>query len=110
MTSKTRGIKAGNLMGATEVAAYLEVSRQRVLELRQKNKNFPEPVQRLSSGPVWDKRAIDDFIDQWDRTPGRPRKDASAGSSADLDPGEIDDDPTVPEQPTQESVSAGEAN
>lgn len=77
MTTRT---KKTTLMGATEVADYLNVSRQRVLELRQKNPKFPEPLEQLKSGPVWDKAAIDSFLEGWDRTPGRPRKHPLAES------------------------------
>jgi predicted DNA-binding transcriptional regulator AlpA len=89
MTTKARNIKADNLMGATEVAAYLGVSRQRVLELRQKNEKFPDPAAKLKSGPVWDKAAIDIFVDQWDRKPGRPRKDGSVAPEAVESPTEV---------------------
>lgn len=75
MTTQAKKIKPDNLMGATEVAEYLEVSRQRVLELRQKKEGFPKPVAELKSGPVWDRAAIDEFVEHWERKPGRPRKD-----------------------------------
>jgi hypothetical protein len=71
MTTKTRKT---TLMGATEVAEYLHVSRQRVLELRQKHADFPAPLEQLKAGPVWDKAEIERFLENWDRTPGRPRK------------------------------------
>jgi hypothetical protein len=75
MTTQAKKVKPDNLMGATEVAEYLEVSRQRVLELRQKKEDFPRPVAELKSGPVWDRAAIDEFVGHWERKPGRPRKD-----------------------------------
>ena len=71
MTTRTRKT---TLMGATEVAEYLHVSRQRVLELRQKHADFPAPLEQLKAGPVWDKAEIENFLEHWDRTPGRPRK------------------------------------
>jgi predicted DNA-binding transcriptional regulator AlpA len=40
------------LVGLTEAAAILGVSRQRVHQLAQKN-SFPSPVARLSSGSIW---------------------------------------------------------
>lgn len=113
-TSRAKNsIKPSDLMGATEVATHLGVSRQRVLELRQKNPKFPEPVIRLSSGPVWDRKAIDDFVDQWDRTPGRPRKETPGGLVVEPDHEEqqedLGGDGLVPEQPMQESALAEEA-
>ena len=45
--------KQADLMGSTEVAAYLGVSRQRVLQLLAGDKTFPEPVAVLNMGKVW---------------------------------------------------------
>lgn len=98
----TRTTKKPTLMGATEVAEYLDVSRQRVLELRQKNKNFPAPLEQLKSGPVWDKAEIDRFVENWDRTPGRPRKHPLA------DPPQTEeqhDTATSAEQPVEVAAS-----
>ena len=53
------------LVGVSEVAEVLGVSRQRVNELdrlaqRPTTRNpFPEPIARLRAGPVWDKRDVD---------------------------------------------------
>jgi predicted DNA-binding transcriptional regulator AlpA len=122
MTAHARKVAPANLMGATEVATYLGVSRQRVLELRQKNPAFPEPVQQLKSGPVWDRTEIDSFLDSWERKPGRPRKDTgpqkpqdSAATAASPDnpeeaayldqgPDEAPEEPVVelPSQPTSD--------
>jgi serine/threonine protein kinase len=63
------------LGGVSEVAQHLNISRQRLNDLRQRN-DFPEPVAELSSGPVWDM----DAIERWTasgarRGPGRPPAD-----------------------------------
>lgn len=71
MTTKSKKL---TLMGATEVAEFLGVSRQRVLELRRDHAEFPQPLEQLRSGPVWDKSDIESFLAGWDRTPGRPRR------------------------------------
>ena len=71
MTTRSKKL---TLMGATEVAEFLKVSRQRVLELRKDHAEFPQPIEQLRSGPVWDKSDIESFLASWDRTPGRPRK------------------------------------
>jgi hypothetical protein len=53
-------------MGAAEVARFLGVSRQRVLQLRERP-DFPAPVSRLASGPIWE--SVD--IERWARETGR---------------------------------------
>lgn len=55
-----------HLMGAAEVAAFLGVSRQRVLQLREKA-DFPDPVSQLASGPIWESADIE----TWARETGR---------------------------------------
>ncbi len=61
------------LVGVTELAEALGVSKQRASELARA-KNFPPPVAHLASGPVWRKASIGRFVDQWPRKPGRPPK------------------------------------
>lgn len=66
------------LVGVTELAQLLGVSRQRASEL-QKRPGFPAPVQILAAGPVWPRAWIERFVGTWERKPGRPRKvDADA--------------------------------
>lgn len=56
-----------DLMGNAEVAAFLGVSRQRVLQLAARD-DFPRPVAVLKMGQVW--RAED--VRQWkDERPAR---------------------------------------
>jgi len=50
-----------HLMGVTEVAKRLDVSRQRVHQLRSKP-DFPEPVAMLAAGPIWESKDIEDWI------------------------------------------------
>lgn len=61
------------LVGASEVATMLGVSRQRVHTLIKDNPSFPV-AQRTASGPVWSRRAIEEWDAQWDRKQGRPSK------------------------------------
>lgn len=103
MTTQAKKVKTDNLMGATEVAEYLEVSRQRVLELRQKKEGFPRPVAELRSGPVWDRAAIDEFVAHWERKSGRPRKNPLPVSSAKEE--EQHDPTTSPGNEPEEVVS-----
>lgn len=46
-----------DLMGNAEVAAYLGVSRQRVLQLAARD-DFPRPVAVLKMGQVWQSDSI----------------------------------------------------
>lgn len=48
-----------NLVGLTEVAELLGVSRQRAHQLtRTPIPKFPKPLARLASGPVWTRRDV----------------------------------------------------
>ena len=63
------------LLGLTELAKQLGVSRQRVAQLSARD-DFPKPAQRLAAGPVWAKPAVDRFAAGWERKrTGRPRKE-----------------------------------
>ncbi len=63
------------LVGASEVAEILHVSRQRVHQLREHD-GFPEPLVEVAMGPLWDERAVDKFDREWARKPGRPAAEA----------------------------------
>ena len=58
--------------GLSEVAELANVSKQRANSL-VKNKSFPEPITELASGKIWWKPAVAQWVDNWTRTPGRPR-------------------------------------
>lgn len=55
-----------HLMGTTEVAQLLGISRQRVHQIATAD-GFPEPVARLAAGPVWESADVED----WAREQGR---------------------------------------
>lgn len=61
-----------DLIGVDELAKILKVSKQRASELA-KRRDFPRPIVRLASGPVWKKSTIARFVAYWDRRPGRKR-------------------------------------
>lgn len=61
------------LVGVSEVARSLNISRQRVSAL-SKRQDFPAPVARLATGPVWRARDLSTFAGGWRRKPGRPKK------------------------------------
>jgi len=61
------------IVGTTEVAELLGVSRQRLHDLRVAGR-FPLPISELAGGPVWLQSTVDTFLAAWDRKPGRPDK------------------------------------
>lgn len=60
------------MMGVAEVAERLDVSKQRVNELRRAGK-LPAPIADLRAGPVWPRPAVERWLAGWERRPGRPR-------------------------------------
>lgn len=60
------------LLGVSEAAAVLGVSRQRLAEIRHKP-DFPQPIFELAAGPIWLRPAVASWADTWERKPGRPR-------------------------------------
>ncbi len=63
------------LIGVTELAQLLGVTRQRASELARTGSGFPRPLRFLASGPVWDKATIMRYVDRWERRPrGRPKR------------------------------------
>jgi len=65
-------------LGAADIAAMLEVSRQRVYQLRDEQA-FPAPVAALARGELWDRRDVVRWSrSEWRREPGRPK--AATGS------------------------------
>jgi len=65
------------LVGYSEIADLAGVSRQRAREIANLD-GFPIPVVETASGPLRVKEAVESWLNQWDRRPGRPRKLASA--------------------------------
>lgn len=65
--------KKPDLVGASEIAAMLSISRQRVLQLERDSYAptnripFPRPIVRLKMGPVW---LLDD-VKVWAEEKGR---------------------------------------
>jgi len=60
-------LDAMELLGLTEVAALVDLSRQRILQLIESDPDFPEPVAELARGRVWDRKDIE----RWARASGR---------------------------------------
>jgi len=71
---RLRGMRVLRLAGLAEAAEILGVTKRTALEYTKRN-DFPEPLARLASGPVWD--AAD--VETWGARhgpfrPGRPSK------------------------------------
>ena len=69
------------LVGVTEVAELLEVTRQRASTLAR-SASFPAPVVTLRSGPVWTRGSVDRFVQSWRRQPGRSATTRPAAGGA----------------------------
>jgi hypothetical protein len=59
-----------DLVGVSEVARILGVSRQRACALQQ-HRYFPSPVAVLACGPIWRLDDLRAFQEIWPRRPGR---------------------------------------
>lgn len=60
----TTDLQPDHLLGTSEVAQVLGVSKQRIHALR-KNKKFPLPIVTLASSPIWDRREVEAFLAEW---------------------------------------------
>jgi serine/threonine protein kinase len=65
------------LVGLTDIAEKLKVSRQRVLQLRRRE-DFPEPVGEIANGAVWDMDQIRAWARSAVRPAGRPKAEELA--------------------------------
>jgi len=53
------------VMGLTEVAEFIGVSKQAIANWRNHRREFPKPVAQLHAGPVWSTPAIQEFKKYW---------------------------------------------
>src|ERR1039457_3714425 len=67
METTTLGNMAEELLGVTEIAAFVGISRQRVQKLTETDADFPEPGALLVRGRVWSRHAIE----EWAKDTGR---------------------------------------
>lgn len=72
--ARARSLK---LLGTAEIAAVLEVSTARVGQLKARP-DWPKAAIQVEGGELYWTDDIQRFNENWDRTPGRPRK-ASTG-------------------------------
>jgi predicted DNA-binding transcriptional regulator AlpA len=63
-------IRVEELVGLTEVATLVGISRQRVLQLIESDPDFPEPAAQMARGRVWKKA---DIV-KWAKATGREIK------------------------------------
>ncbi|MCU1677722.1 MAG: hypothetical protein JWM93_2480 [Frankiales bacterium] len=65
------------LVGISEIAGLLGVTKQRANQLVTEHKDFPRPAQQLAAGKLWPKSAVEAWASTWTRRrTGRPRKSA----------------------------------
>lgn len=57
-------IDSDDILGTSEVAEVLGVSKQRIHALR-KMVQFPEPFKTLASTPLWNKKDVLVFLADW---------------------------------------------
>ncbi len=57
-------VKRSDILGTSEVAEVLGVSKQRIASLR-KDADFPEPFLRLASTPLWAREDVESFLAKW---------------------------------------------
>jgi predicted DNA-binding transcriptional regulator AlpA len=63
-----------HLVGVTEIAEMLGVSRQRADQITRQYDDFPTPEVTLSTGRVWRRNRVTRWVQRHpDRRPGRPR-------------------------------------
>lgn len=70
------------LVGMSEVAELLGLSRQRVNEMVRDRNDVPMPVVRLKAGPVWRKSDWSTFQSGWQRKPGKRAKKVTVAPAA----------------------------
>lgn len=75
-----------HLVGVSEIARMLGVSRQRAAQLVEEYADFPAPTVALAAGRIWEREAVETWVRAHpDRKPGRP---SNRADSADHTTGE----------------------
>jgi len=57
-----------HLVGVSEIAAMLGISRQRVHQLVAEDADFPKPTVVLNAGAVWERAAVEAWTKRVGRT------------------------------------------
>jgi hypothetical protein len=70
------------LVGLTEIAELLSVSKQRASQLAAEHASFPRPAQTIAAGKLWPRSSVEKWASTWERRrTGRPRNAAPQPSS-----------------------------
>lgn len=76
-------VMTSHLVGLSEIATMLGVSRQRVGQLVRDYDDFPPPVAELASGRIWETAAVRAWANAHPvRPPGRPSAGSGQGEEA----------------------------
>lgn len=74
-------LMTGHLVGLSEIASILGVSRQRAGQLVRDYEDFPSPVAELASGRIWATEAVQAWATAHPvRPPGRPTSESEEGA------------------------------
>jgi predicted DNA-binding transcriptional regulator AlpA len=63
MPAKDTARATGRLMGMSEIAERIGMTRQRALQITREN-GFPEPRDVLRATPVWDRATVERYLDE----------------------------------------------
>lgn len=67
-----------HLVGVSEIARLLGVSRQRAVQVVRDYADFPAPVSSLASGRIWERESVESWVRAHpDRRPGRRPKSST---------------------------------
>lgn len=68
------------LVGISEIAQMLGVTRQRAVQLVADYSDFPAPTASLAAGRIWRRRQVEAWMNKHpERKPGRPTGKPSSG-------------------------------
>ena len=65
-------VDLNELVTKADIAQMLDVSRERVTQLAQRD-DFPASLGQVGKSLVWSRRDIERWSSSWDRRGGRPR-------------------------------------
>ena len=76
-------LMTSHLVGLSEIATMLGVSRQRAGQIVRDYNDFPPPVAELASGRIWETTAVETWAKAHPvRPPGRPAAESGQGEEA----------------------------
>jgi len=76
-------LMTSHLVGLSEIATMLGVSRQRAGQIVRDYDDFPPPVAELASGRIWETPAVEAWAKAHPvRPPGRPAGESGQGEEA----------------------------